>query len=239
MHKIDGTFTVLQVIYDSRHNLFNESCDKTAKENRVLEWKKVLRVCQMLGVIPSNKDYVYVRDVFWANLKKHTLAKRDAKLSGSPGVHFSPLDLVILEILGEEETVRGELNVADIFAYANRRLAERKAKKNENKKTRVKDVSPLTKQKLEKLNMDQPPKDTKSEISDEQLASERRLELEYLELKTYRLKLELMELEYKLNLEPSEFTREVTIAPVLPKKGNARLTIKSEGKGEHVWETFS
>lgn len=69
VHKI----TVLGMIRESKDILFGKFTSKLTKSDKVAEWKKITDTCQALGLVPTNKDYGYVRDTFWPNLKKTTV----------------------------------------------------------------------------------------------------------------------------------------------------------------------
>lgn len=73
MSKNDNKITVLQLIRDKKDILFGAFTDKLSKDKKIEEWKIILSTCQSLGLVPPGKDYAYVRDTFYSNLKRSTL----------------------------------------------------------------------------------------------------------------------------------------------------------------------
>ncbi|CAG4993726.1 unnamed protein product [Parnassius apollo] len=86
-----------------------------SKQKKIEEWKNILITCQSLGFVPPGKDYTYVRDTFYSNLKRATLSKRDnARATGTGGGKESiltPIDDLILEIISKDSPITNEIDV--------------------------------------------------------------------------------------------------------------------------------
>lgn len=75
MTKIESKLTVLAEIRDKRDVLFGSFSDKLSKADKVEAWKTILRKCQSLGLVGPEKEYQYIRDTYWSNIKRATLVR--------------------------------------------------------------------------------------------------------------------------------------------------------------------
>lgn len=67
--------------------------------------------------VPEDKQWFYLRDSIWPNIKNYTIKKRDAKnktgAAGGVDVKYSKIDLKVLEILGVDSPVVEGLNIQE------------------------------------------------------------------------------------------------------------------------------
>lgn len=53
-----------------KKTLFGAFSEKLTKEVKVRTWKEINSYGQSIGIIPSNKEWNYLRDVWWPNVRK-------------------------------------------------------------------------------------------------------------------------------------------------------------------------
>ncbi|KAI5729821.1 hypothetical protein M8J76_006959 [Diaphorina citri] len=92
-------------ILTKKEVLFGKFSDRITKQDKVNAWKEVFENVQCLNAFPG-KDYTYLRDVFYQNLRKTTMAKMDnTRKTGAAGgkdVRLNDVDKKVLEILGSD-----------------------------------------------------------------------------------------------------------------------------------------
>lgn len=72
LSKKDKKMMILSIIKEKKELLFGNTSTKADKMN---EWQNIYFKCLALGLVREGKDYTYVRDVFWQNLKRTALVK--------------------------------------------------------------------------------------------------------------------------------------------------------------------
>lgn len=76
LSKKDKKMMILSIIKEKKELLFgNTSSTLTNKADKMNEWQNIYFKCLALGLVREGKDYTYVRDVFWQNLKRTALVK--------------------------------------------------------------------------------------------------------------------------------------------------------------------
>ena len=63
---------ILQKIRDCKEILFGAFSPELTKQTKAGEWKKIHSFALTMGVIAKEKDFVYVRDTYWPNIKRTT-----------------------------------------------------------------------------------------------------------------------------------------------------------------------
>jgi hypothetical protein len=63
----------LRIILEAKDTLFGSYSDSLTKQDKRRKWEEMATKYQSLGVISAAKDYKYVRDVYWPNIKKTTI----------------------------------------------------------------------------------------------------------------------------------------------------------------------
>ena len=58
--------------------LFGAFSEKIKKEDKVRLWKEVFNIAQSFGLF-GGKEWTYVRDVYWPNVKKGTMVSINQK----------------------------------------------------------------------------------------------------------------------------------------------------------------
>lgn len=60
----------LNKIKENKHILFGAFSEKLKKQNKVEKWKEMSLLAHSICLVPADKDWTYVRDTVWQNLKK-------------------------------------------------------------------------------------------------------------------------------------------------------------------------
>ncbi|CAH1114879.1 unnamed protein product [Psylliodes chrysocephalus] len=97
--------------------LFGAFSDKQRKQDKIEKWKEMAIMAQSICLLPTDKDWTYVRDTMWQNLNKTAMLKIDnAKKTGTGGMGMlTEVDNMVLEIIGKESPVICGLGVAESF----------------------------------------------------------------------------------------------------------------------------
>lgn len=66
---------ILSIIKEKKELLFGTTSNTRTKIDKMNEWQNIYLKCLALGLVREGKDYTYVRDVFWQNLKRTALVK--------------------------------------------------------------------------------------------------------------------------------------------------------------------
>ncbi|KAI5723864.1 hypothetical protein M8J76_011996 [Diaphorina citri] len=105
MASIREKILVLEKIEEAKHILFGKFNPTLTRQTKQDKWKEVFGKCQMLGLF-LDKEFTYLRDVFFPNLKKTTMAKIDRSRStgtgGGKDAKLTEIDNKILDIIGRE-----------------------------------------------------------------------------------------------------------------------------------------
>lgn len=60
----------LNKLKDNKDILFGAFSDKLKKQDKVEKWKEMAVLAQSICLAPADKDWTYIRDTVWQNLKK-------------------------------------------------------------------------------------------------------------------------------------------------------------------------
>jgi hypothetical protein len=61
---------VLNKIKENKRVLFGAFCDTLSKADKCKAWKEINDYALSLGLVPANKEWTYIRDVWWPNVRK-------------------------------------------------------------------------------------------------------------------------------------------------------------------------
>lgn len=75
LSKRDKKIMILNIIKEKKELLFGKTSNILTKKDKVNEWQNIYFKCLALGLAKEGKDYTYVRDVFWPNVKRTSLVK--------------------------------------------------------------------------------------------------------------------------------------------------------------------
>lgn len=64
---------VLHKIKENKRMLFGAFSASLTKQNKMEIWKQVNSYAQSIGAIPQTKEWSYLRDVWWPNVRKATM----------------------------------------------------------------------------------------------------------------------------------------------------------------------
>ncbi|XP_062534695.1 uncharacterized protein LOC134203873 [Armigeres subalbatus] len=80
-------------------------------------WSVIGEYAKSIGALPSGKDTLYIRDVWWPNVRKTSMEKRDnARKTGTGGGYdakTNDVDMLVYDILGKESPVLEGLSVPE------------------------------------------------------------------------------------------------------------------------------
>ena len=139
------------------------------------------------------KDYTYLRDTTWANLKRATVAKSDEnRKTGSSGKKLTEIDEAVLDIIGKTSaTIVGmdvpEPNQRSFLQQLNDNLREEDSLASPHTSYSIKENSPPRKQ---------------QRVNESCAASKSSAKEEYYKALLHKCNSEIFELETKLNVEP-------------------------------------
>ena len=71
----EAKLTILNAIYNKKYVLFGKFSDKLTKTDEALAWQEgqeVHSIGKSVGAF-CEKDWIYIRDVFWPNARKVTM----------------------------------------------------------------------------------------------------------------------------------------------------------------------
>ncbi|KAJ9581681.1 hypothetical protein L9F63_023145 [Diploptera punctata] len=109
----------LRKILENRNILFGTFSPTVTKEIKKTLWREIRDYAVEIGVVTNDKDYSYVRDTTWPNMKSRTMLKVDnASRTGMNGGSSSKLDNIdqlVLQILGKDSPVIHGLGVEETF----------------------------------------------------------------------------------------------------------------------------
>ncbi|KAL1498395.1 hypothetical protein ABEB36_009202 [Hypothenemus hampei] len=197
----------LTKIRENKDILFGAFSEKLRKQDKIEKWKEMAMVAQSICLLPADKDWTYVRDTIWQNLKKTAMLKIDnAKKTGTGGMGtLTEVDNMVLSIIGKESPVICGLGVAESFEKPQDQSCEVVTENDSegiiNKSRSIRDhVNPSTSKeakggKRKRVTDKNASTDNESAIKEEKLT----LQVEYLKLKNYRTKLEILKLEKNFN----------------------------------------
>lgn len=68
----DTKLLLLKKIEENKNILFGAFNDKLTKQNKSDAWKEIFKLGQSCGAF-NGKEWSYIRDVFWPNIRKTTM----------------------------------------------------------------------------------------------------------------------------------------------------------------------
>ncbi|XP_047998347.1 uncharacterized protein LOC125235802 [Leguminivora glycinivorella] len=220
MSQNDSKITVLQLIRDKKDILFGSFRDRLTKDKNIAEWKNVSNLALSLGLVPVGNDYTYVRDTFYLNLKISTLSKRDdARKTGTGGgkkIILTPTDELILEIIGKDSPILDGINVEASTSelpldqndvHESSQVSQIQIDNETTSNADSNSLAGVTEK--EKTKIVRKGSKQHDDVLDQETKKKRKLDLqlEFLELQNYKMKLEIFELEQKLEVKPSNILK--------------------------------
>ncbi|KAL7634495.1 UNVERIFIED_CONTAM: hypothetical protein RMT77_006297 [Armadillidium vulgare] len=203
--------------------LFGSFSHTLTKEKKCQTWMEIAEFAKSVCLIPRDKEWTYARDVLWQNIKKATMAKRDnINKTGKGGMgKFTEVDELVLDILGKEsplicglgvresmastECASSVSGVSNFLSPAN--IHHVKVDVNEDTDDCPEPVPHQSSQHEEKKRKrSTTPKRLK--VDDDHRESEKdKLMNEFFRVKIFKTRLEILDLETKLGLPRSEYTK--------------------------------
>lgn len=224
----------LRKIFELKADLFEAFSATATKETKKKAWSAVRDYAVSIGLITNDKDYTYVRDTTWTNLRKRTMEKVDKSsktgASGSPDSKLDAIDDMVLNIIGKESAVLKGLGVGDSMAptpLSESRQEEQESLANEEINPTVhssnvqilgwshmddSDVTLFEEAAMPTTNTTRKRKQVIVRTTDAKKQFEI-LRKKKLELEVLKTKLEVWELENKLGVEHSELTQSIKPLP--------------------------
>ncbi|KAJ3654354.1 hypothetical protein Zmor_013547 [Zophobas morio] len=182
------------------------------KETKQEQWKNIYTTALSLQLVPAGKDWTYVRDTTWPNLRKRALEKKDKiKKTGTGGGKESRLtevDNKVLDILGKDSASVCGIGINDP-------IENKEEETNENLETEnaipscskhnaencaeietTQNIAALHKKKSKVINTDDHQEDEIKLLKKRKLE----LEIEYLEKINEKMSLEILKLKNELGI---------------------------------------
>lgn len=213
MDKVVGKIIVLREICENKSVLFGPFSEDITLQRKVDLWVQILNKAKALGLISYDKDYKYMRDVYWQNLKRGALGKKTSKTKKER--KYSPIDDLVFEILEKstapvpplpKATEQFSTKQEDQDSFDSALLDSTKHDEDNQNPNIVyleaAEASPISK----KRNR---PNKTKYLNEDKIRKKKMALQVEFMELQNYKLKLEVLVMEQKLGVIPSKYTKEI------------------------------
>lgn len=108
----------LHLIYPQRKLLFGKINNKVTAKEKEKAWLKIIDDCQTIhgfNIVPNGKDWTYVRDKVFGNIKEATIKKRDQRSQtgggGDSDNGYSEVDNAIFDIIGRNSAAINGLPV--------------------------------------------------------------------------------------------------------------------------------
>lgn len=214
MDKVVGKIIVLREICENKSILFGPFSADITLQRKVDLWNQILNKAKSLGLVSYDKDYKYMRDVYWQNMKRTALGKSKTKKEKK----YSPIDDLVFEILEKptapvpplpkvtEETFITKQEDEDFLDSHEINSTKQEEDINHNPNIvyleAAETTSPVSKKRIR-------PNKTKF-LNEEKIRKKKMaLQVEFMELQNYKLKLEALEMEKKLGVNPSKYTKEI------------------------------
>ncbi|RXG56974.1 hypothetical protein Avbf_13001 [Armadillidium vulgare] len=97
---------ILAKIKENKKILFGAFSDSISKKSKVEAWKQVTSYAHSLGGIPAEKDFTYVRDIWWPNIRKTAITRKDnitrTGTGGGADCKLTDVDEEVLTIIGKD-----------------------------------------------------------------------------------------------------------------------------------------
>jgi len=217
----------LRKMFELKSELFGAYSATVTKETKKNAWTAVRDYAVSIGLITSDKDYTYVRDTTWTNLRKRTMEKIDKSsktgASGSPDSKLDAIDDMVLTIIGKESPALKGIGVEDSMSSAPFRGLAEKVENFEvgtllNEEISEANVqicawSPMDDSLIEDTAMPATTNGRKrKQVIVRTCDTKKQLEIlkkQKLELEVLKTKLEVWELENRLKVEHSELTKSI------------------------------
>lgn len=249
-----GKIIVLREICDAKDTLFGPFSSERTVQMKCKIWTNIVEKAKSLGLVATCKDYKYMRDVFWQNIKRQSLNKRENMQIHGKEFKRSPIDDLVYDIIDNTSSLHQQqtsLQNHETFVLSSAKPAPRHSvmlktdhldldfiKEDEHEETAnilIDETAEVTIEKVDQseddqfhqeddssLVEDEPPftngaeraiyvYDRSKQKIDEGKLKKRKLQLEidFLELQNYKTQLEVLDLESKLGITPSKFTKEI------------------------------
>ncbi|KAB7507651.1 hypothetical protein Anas_03573 [Armadillidium nasatum] len=207
--------------------LFGSFSATLTKGVRSQAWIEIANFARSVNLIPRDKKWTYARDVLWQNIKKATMAKRDITTkTGKEGMgKLTEIDELVLEILGKESPHFYGLGVKEIIPslesanpisglsnFSSKTSIHHEIGDDNDGFENIDDSpQPVTHQSshgLKKRKRPTTPQHLKRDDEDECLSEMDPIMKELYKAKIYKTRLEILDLETKLGLPGSDFTRD-------------------------------
>lgn len=103
--KLKSKLRVLELIREKKNVLFGSLSPIITNVDKDEAWREITGFAIDHGLIPSNKESKYIRDIYWQNARKRTMKKIDESkktgAKGGPNVKLDDLDQIVLDIIGK------------------------------------------------------------------------------------------------------------------------------------------
>lgn len=202
MDSREAKLKLLKEINAVKYILFGKTGEHGTLQTRMDMWKDICEKGKALGLLDERRDFKYMRDVCWQNLKRRALAKKTAAKRLGRKFKITAIDNMVFQILNSIEdtkSVKIELE----------RKEEEHSEYIEEEDDEIREEHA---EEIETLLIEKPTQSNISEAKEEnyKVADKKELlELDFLELQNYKTKLEILELEFKLGISHSKYTKEL------------------------------
>lgn len=107
---------LLEMIKENKDTLFGSFNRNITRESKNSTWKIIYDKCRARG-INVGKDYVYLRDTIWQNLRRSTVTKVDKRNQtggeGGRSLELTDIDNAVLDTIGKDNPVISGLDVTE------------------------------------------------------------------------------------------------------------------------------
>ncbi|CAH1115164.1 unnamed protein product [Psylliodes chrysocephalus] len=110
---------LLRKILELKNEHFGQFSTTITKESRITAWINVRDYAVSIGLIGRDKEFCYVRDATWPNLRSRTMTKIDKSnktgAQGGPESKLDDTDKQVIEIIGKKSPVVQGIGVPDLM----------------------------------------------------------------------------------------------------------------------------
>lgn len=113
MEKMVGKIIILREIFEAKDTLFGPFSSERTMQMKSKIWTDILEKAKSLGLVAACKDYKYMRDIYWQNMKRHSCQKRENEQKHGKKSTVSPIDDLVYEIVDNTSTLHQQTSLKD------------------------------------------------------------------------------------------------------------------------------
>lgn len=248
--KMEGRISIVREINEAKDTLFGPFCLERSIQMKVRMWSDILEKAKSLGLVAANRDYSYMRDIYWQNIKRHSLSKRENEHLHGKKLKRTTIDDLVYDIVDNTSSLHTQITnptqdsvttktdhdhnsqvinesnsdgidviiekVKEEEPFCIRKQLEQRTIQFEDPAFEEYELTAPEPSSVNRPHTNGPTETIQTNDGIKQKKEERKLkkrkaqrEIDFLELQNYKTQLEVLDLEIKLGIEPSKYTKEL------------------------------